>query len=157
MKKIVGLFCFVFLGLSASAQVTASEQSLIKSVFSLEKKEVVRQNMMLAETDAAVFWQIYDLYEQEKNKQGDQMFKMLNDYAAKFETLTDEDAKKLGQDMLNLRKNNEKIKTKYFNEMSKKINPKVAIRFLQLENYIESAVRFSILSELPFVGDVVFE
>ena len=69
------------------------------------------------------------------------------------QNMSEEQAKSIGSDLAGMRLQNEKIRKKYFNQISKTISSTVALRFVLLENYIESMVRFSILDELPFVGD----
>jgi RNA binding exosome subunit len=57
------------------------------------------------------------------------------------------------QEMLNLKfkvaKNRLKLEEKYYKKIQKQVDMESAVRFVQVQDFIQSAIRFELLSELP--------
>lgn len=45
------------------------------------------------------------------------------------------------------------MRVKYYGKMKKDLGAKTAAHFLQLDDYIQTAIKFEILDELPFIGE----
>src|SRR5260370_16549342 len=62
-----------------------------KDVRSL-RKQIIAANLDLTDTEAQQFWPIYDRYTAEMRKLFDRKFEVLKEYAANYDTITDEQA-----------------------------------------------------------------
>jgi len=57
-------------------------------------------------------------------------------------------------EVLKLNGEQTKLYQKYYGKMKKVISPLKAAQFIQLEVYLENAVRTQIQSQIPFIGDL---
>lgn len=123
----------------AQAQDTglaADEQILLKQVMT-DKKTVYAANLGLTEEESARFWPIYDEYEAKQKVQADRFLANLNNFASKYDTLTDEDAAAMLKEKMAIEKEREALKQKYTDKITKVLPPKKALRYAQLETRIQ--------------------
>ncbi len=154
MKKISTIIICLMIFSQVNAQMTASEEEMFKSMFNMEKKLMVESFMQLNDADAQKFWPIYNNYETERGDLTSRRIKVLKQYADQYSTLTDEQADVLMKEVFSIRKKDLALKQKYFNQIKKNISAKTATSFYQLEEYIQTAVRYSLLEQIPFVGEM---
>ena len=132
---------------------TDEELELIKEIFRMEKKAVVDAYLDLSAEDAAAFEPIYAAYEEERKENGKKRTAMIQDYANKYANLTDEDADAMVKNFFAIQKSSSAIKKKYYKKVKKALNAKAATTFLQVEEYIQTAIRMSLMDVIPFVED----
>ncbi len=154
MKKISTIIICLMVFSQVNAQMTASEEEMFKSMFNMEKKLMVESFMQLNDADAQKFWPIYNNYETERGDLTSRRIKVLKQYADQYSTLTDEQADVLMKEVFSIRKKDLALKQKYFNQIKKNISAKTATSFYQLEEYIQTAIRYSLLEQIPFVGEM---
>ena len=154
MKKISTIIICLMIFSQVNAQMTANEEEMFKSMFNMEKKLMVENFMQLNDSDAEKFWPIYNNYETERGDLTSRRIKVLKQYADQYSTLTDEQADVLMKEVFSIRKKDLALKQKYFNQIKKNISAKTATSFYQLEEYIQTAVRYSLLEQIPFVGEM---
>ena len=154
MNKLLLLAIVAFVGLQAFGQSSSnSEEEMIKSYFKLSKKSLFEGNMNLTDEQAVAFWPIYDKFAEEEGKVQDNRIAFLKEYANNFENMTDEQADAYIQEVFKYRKKMLSLKKKYYKQVKKATTAKVATRFMEIEQYVQTAVRFTIMESLPFVGD----
>jgi hypothetical protein len=106
------------------------------------------------EAQKADFWALYDAYEIERKALGKKRIELLSKYAASYATMNDASADALIKETIALGKQHDKLLESYFKKIKKKTSPTVAAQFYQIEAYILSAIRASILEAIPFVGEM---
>lgn len=143
---------FVFYG-GGLAQTGKSEFEIVKSVFNTEKTNYIGKMMDLTDEEKEIFRPIYEDYEIDRAKFSGKRWDVLQAYAAKYGTISDAEARDYMNDLLRFQKREQKLKNKYFRLLSNKLSPAKAARFIQLEEYVNSKVKYAILSELSFVQD----
>ena len=153
MRKTLLLAFMLLVGFQSFGQNAASEEELIKSYFKLTKKAIFEANMGLTEEKAKVFWPIYNKYEVEVGNLNDTRIGFLNKYVENFENITDEQADEFINEVFKYRKKTLALKMKYYKLMKKSLSAKTATRFVEIEQYIQTAVRYEIMESLPFIGD----
>jgi hypothetical protein len=57
-----------------------------------DRREIVKRNRLLTAPESAVFWPLYDQYRAERNKLGDRTVRMITDFAAKRDAMSEDDA-----------------------------------------------------------------
>ena len=154
MKKISTIIICLMIFSQVNAQMTANEEEMFKSMFNMEKKLMVESFMQLNDADAQMFWPIYNNYETERGDLTSRRIKVLKQYADQYSTLTDEQADVLMKEVFSIRKKDLALKQKYFNQIKKNMSAKTATSFYQLEEYIQTAIRYSLLEQIPFVGEM---
>jgi len=100
-----------------------------------------------AQKDA--FWKLYDEYEVQRKSLGQKRVQLLEKYAANYDKLTIEFADSWSKEVLDISKKTDALLVTYFNKIKKATNSVVALQFYQVEGYILSGIRLSILEDLP--------
>ena len=62
---------------------------MVRSVAALERKAVIADALPLTGEESTEFWPIYDKYAADKKRVNDRLVKIITDYAANFENLSD--------------------------------------------------------------------
>jgi hypothetical protein len=140
---------------SALAQVNekfadmGDEIASIRSVAQSDRKSIVDDAMLLTPQESTAFWPVYNKYRAEATQINDKLVKVVTDYAAQRDSLTDAQAGKLindylafEQDLLNLRK-------KYLKEFGAALPMTKVARFYQIENKLDAVQRVGIASQVP--------
>jgi len=128
--------------------VAADEQIVMKQVMT-DKRAVYAKNLSLSESESRAFWPIYDEYEGKAKKLDDRFMTMLNDYAAKYETLTDADAASILKEKLAIEKDRIALKQAYTKKIATALPAKKALRYAQIETRIETMMRSQIYGLIP--------
>jgi hypothetical protein len=151
MKKltlfVVSLVMFGF----ANAQSNKEEVDLVQSIFGMEKKAVVADFVKVDAAQKDAFWALYDAYEVARKENGKKRIDLMEQYAKNYDKMTNETAAAWTKDVIKLGAATDKLIVTYQKKISKATNPVVALQFYQMEAYFLTAIRSSILNDIPFV------
>jgi hypothetical protein len=154
MKKLLTAFG-ILLFISASAQLTKDDINLVQSIYGKDKRELMQQYMTFKDSATArSFWKMYDAFELERKKLGQDYIKILQDYADHYDKLSNNKADEL---VTKMSANNiafENLYIKYYKKMKPVVGALKASQFIQLESYLRSVIKTSILDEIPFIGEI---
>ncbi|MCU0378731.1 MAG: hypothetical protein MUC78_10785 [Bacteroidales bacterium] len=148
MKKVT-LLLFALVMFAAAKAQTTEEVDLMQAAFGMEKKAMVSAFIQLDPAQKDAFWALYDEYEAARKDYGKKRIELLDKYANKWETLTNEEADAWTAEAIKLGANTDKLIVTYYKKIKKVTNPVVALQFWQIEGYILSGIRLSILEGLP--------
>ncbi len=152
MKKgLLAIIIMVFT-MGAYAQ-TAEEVDLVQAAFGIEKKEIVMNFVKPSEEQKAAFMEVYNDYETERKELGKVRIELLKQYADQWENMTNEQADEWIKKVMALGLKRDKLIKKYYNKVKSVTNAKVATQFYQIEAYILTTIRYSILEAIPFVDE----
>ena len=126
----------------------ADEQVLIKQV-QANKREVYSENLGLTTAESARFWPVYDEYEIARQKLDERYIAMINDYADKYDSLTDAQAEQLLAERMTIEKQQLDLKDEYTKKVAKVLPGKKALRYAQLESRIQNIQRRNVYSIIP--------
>jgi len=136
------------------AEITADIKNQIeamRTVLQTERKILIMNEMTFTSEEAEKFWPLYDEYRAEAKKIGDLRVKVITDYAANFESMTDEMANKLLDDSMKFEEQSVKLEKKYLKKF-RKILPGIKVtRYFQLENKLDAIINFDLASEIPLM------
>jgi hypothetical protein len=124
---------------------------LLRTDVSAQAQALMDAGMQLPETEATTFWPIYREYGLERSQWGDRRLALIKSYADKYETLTEQDAKQLGEEWFKVQEDRLKLWKKYYQRVSKNVSPSVAARFIQIESQINMLIDIQIAQEIPLV------
>jgi len=127
---------------------SADEQILLKRV-QTNKRGVYADYLKMTDAESKAFWPVYDDYEAQLKKIDDRFMAMINDFAAKYDTLTDAEATAMLKERLTLERKRVDLKVKYTGRIAKVLPGKKALRFAQLESRIDNLVRRNVYSLIP--------
>lgn len=124
---------------------------LLRSDLKSGKAQVMATVMRLDAGDAAKFWPVYKEFEVELSRVGDQVLGAIKTYAANYETMKPEVADGLAAKLLDLERQRNDLKKKYYLKFKTATDAITAMRFLQVENQLERLIDLQIASELPVI------
>jgi hypothetical protein len=128
--------------------LASDEQILIKQV-NTDKKAVYAANLGLTEEESARFWPIYDEYEAKVKPLQDRLAANINNFAEKYDTLTEEDAAAILKEKMAIETAREELKQKYTKKGEKALPPKKALRYAQLETRVQILIARDVYGLLP--------
>jgi hypothetical protein len=114
-----------------------------------EKNAIITAAMDFSDKDAAAFWPVYRKYEYERSTLDDRRVAVIREYAEKYSTLTDADAKAMAERMLDCESRLTALKKKYFKEFNKVLPAITVAKFFQLEHRIDLLMDTKVESSLP--------
>jgi len=161
--KIRGIFLALATGLMAIAVAfptpawtqgkPADDMQILRDKIKADKKLLVAKNMDLTESEAKGFWPVYSQYQKDLAAINKRIAKLIQSYAADYQaqTLTDEKANKLTDELVAIEKAEARLKESYVPKLSKVLPPKKVARYLQIENKIRAVVKYEIADAVPLV------
>jgi hypothetical protein len=153
MKKIILLsFCIVF-AIVSKAQSNTDEITFMQSVYGMQKKQLIEEHMKISDSQKAAFWKLYDEYEVSRKAIGMKRANNIEEYAKKYDGLTNENAEALLKASFGVQKDFVKLWEKTYKKMAKETSPLTAVQFIQVEMYLENLVRQSLTDEIPLIGE----
>ena len=126
----------------------------LRSDLRAEKVAVPTESMELEEAESERFWPIYREYELELSKLGDRRLALLKRYAENYDSLGNEEIKRISRDWFKLQEDHLKLQKKYFDRMEKELTASIAARFLQIEHQIGLLVELGQVEETPLVKPI---
>ncbi len=124
---------------------------LLRSDLKSGKAQVMATVMQLDAGDAAKFWPVYKDFETELSRIGDQVLGAIKTYAANYDNMKPEVADGLAGKLLDLERQRNELKKKYYLKFKTATDAITAMRFLQVENQLERLIDLQIASELPVI------
>ncbi len=124
---------------------------LLRSDMKTRKAEIFTEAMHLTEAEGEKFWPLYREFDVKMAAIVDDQLAMIKEYAAKFESLTDEDAQDLTDRVLKREERVTDLKREYVKKISRQVSPRIGARFLQVQNLIQQLVGVQVASALPLI------
>ena len=154
IKNICMVLVVMMIGLvgSAAAQNTpADNMEIVKEKIRTDKKLFIATNMQLTESEAKAFWPVYEAYQAELEALVNRKGKLIEKFAANYETLSDDTAKSLLDTDLSIDADYQKLRQSYLSKFRGILSDKKVARFYQLESKIHAVVEFEIARRIPLV------
>jgi len=143
----------------AAAQVNPSFADLTeateeaRTIIQSERKLLISQGLSLTPDESNAFWPVYDKYMLDMKSAGDLRVKVITDYAASYNDLTDATARQLISDMLNYQEKVIKVRKGYLRKFRKAIPEVKLARFYQIENKLDAITNFVLADQIPLVPE----
>jgi hypothetical protein len=127
---------------------------LLRSDVRAQKIAIITEVMGFTEKEDAVFWPIYREYDVESASLGNERIALIAEYAAAYDTLTDDVADRLAASALDLEAKRQAVKRKYYERIKTALSPRLAMRFLQVEHQLLLLIDLQIAAALPIAPPV---
>jgi hypothetical protein len=150
MKKLLWLAVMMAAPTLAQAQQDAYVE-LLRSDVKTQRVAIITEVMQFDDSTSAIFWPIYREYELASSQIGDDMLALIKDYAASYDSLTEEQAKALAERSFKIDDARLKLKKKYFKKVQKELGSVTAAKFVQIENQIGLLIDLQIAQSLPLI------
>jgi hypothetical protein len=144
----------VGLGAIAAAQEKpADNMQIMKEKVKADKKLMVASNMQLTESEAKAFWPVYEEYQKDLAAINQRIGNLIQSYAKDYNanTLTDEKAKKLVDELVAIEQAEAGLKASYVPKLAKVLPMKKVARYLQVENKVRALVKYDLAGGIPLV------
>jgi len=162
MKKSMKVIFFVTLVAAITMWVVspvvaqdkpADNMQILRDKVKADKKLLVSANMELTESEAKGFWPVYEEYQKDLTAINQRIGKLIESYAADYRsnTLTDEKAKKLIDELVAIGKAEAELQAASVPKLSKVMPAKKVARYLQIENKIRAALKYELAANIPVV------
>jgi hypothetical protein len=122
---------------------------LLRSDVRAQKVAILTEVMGFTEAEDKAFWPIYREYDAALAKLGDERVALIAEYAANYDKLTDQVADSLASKALNLERQRQEVKAKYYERFKTALSPRTALRFLQVEHQLLLLIDLQISASLP--------
>jgi Spy/CpxP family protein refolding chaperone len=121
-----------------------------KDVRSL-RKQIIAANLDLTDAEAQQFWPIFDRYTAEMRKIFDRKFEVLKEYAANYDTITDEQADAYIQGRAAVEESVLQLRLKYIPIFRKVLSGKTAALFTQIDWRLGLVIDLQLASQVPMI------
>jgi hypothetical protein len=137
--------------LQAQAQDTSLENALAlaRTDIRANKAALIGRALALPDSQAQVFWPLYREFEAETANLWDERIKLVREYAAVYDTLSDAKAREFVQRAFDIDERRVKLNRSTEKAMSKKLPGKTVAHFFQLDGFLSRVVELKVLAALP--------
>lgn len=149
MKKLLSLAALLMIVTTVFSQTTKKELEATAELFGMGKKAMVANFVELPENHK--FWTIYEEYEAERAELGEKRYNVLLEYAGNYVNYSDHRLEIIMDEAMKVRKDMEKLLTKYYKRIKKECDVKTASQFYMVQRYFDSVIRSNALGNLPII------
>jgi hypothetical protein len=145
------------LGLMACASPVFAQESkdplaAARESLKADRQEAVAAAIRFTDAEANDFWPIYHQYRAAMDMVGDDLVRLVRDYGETHSSLTEDDARRLTRDYLTLERKYLDTRTKYFKKFGEVLPATKTLRFIQIENRLDLALRLRLASGVPLAA-----
>jgi len=146
---------FAMLALSPLCRAQTQELSMTSAIevvradMGADRAKIITEAMNFSDKDAVAFWPIYRKYDYERSTVDDRRVAVIKEYAEKYSTLTDADAKSMAERMFDCDSRLAALKKRYFKKFNTVLPAFTATKFFQLEHRIDLLMDMKVESSLP--------
>ena len=129
----------------------AENMEIVLQKIRADKKLLVAENLQLTEAEAKGFWPVYSRYQDELFLLRTRTAKLITDYAAAYDQMGNDAAKKLLDEYMTIEALGLKLRQAYLPKF-RAVLPEVKVaRYYQIENKIYAALVYEIAAKIPLV------
>ena len=161
-KRLVAAVCLACLGYlvqtvdpaparGAGDGMSESDFELMRSDIRTKKAALIADRMKFTDREASAFWPVYRQYEADLAAINDKKVSIMKDYMSRHDTLSDQQAKQLAEDVFDVDQKTLDLREKCFGALEKAIPAKTIVRWLQLERRLQLLVDAQLAKELPVI------
>jgi len=152
MKNLViVLLLGLFFSVNAQTKYFESDIQGIRKDLREASKVIVAENMALTPQDSTIFWPLYDEYRAEMVLLGDKEVTITEEYMLNYYLLEDDIASKILEDILDLERDKQSLKSEYIRKMKKVLPSKVVGRFYQIDRRLNLLIDAEKASRVPML------
>jgi hypothetical protein len=129
--------------------ITDEDIALLRQDLRAKKMQVIGQNMILSDTEAAKFWPLYNHYVKDLQEVNNQKYALLKQYAHMWSTMTDQDAVIYVRNWLECDAQVQALRVKYVPLVNQVLPGKKAATFFQLDRRLNMIIDLQLFSQIP--------
>ena len=152
MKKINLTLLLSFFAIGLYAQDSYME--IVRSTIKTEKKALIAEVMQLSDEESAVFWPVYNEYQEKLYKINTDYFTTIKEFADNFGNMSAETATDIITKANKYNIDEAKLEKTYLKKIMKVISPQQTLRFFQASNKIEAMIDAQLAAEIPLLESI---
>jgi hypothetical protein len=149
MKKLLFLLFVAFLTTELYAQTSDAEATAIVNLLGVQKKEIIASLVRVNPKDSAVFWKLYDQYQEANKSMAKNRIQLYEKTAMSYANMNAPVADSLAKRFFDNRMKQEKSLEEFYQKIKNATNAITAFEFYQAEVYILTQVRAQIMQQIP--------
>jgi len=155
-KSLIQFACVAALAVTshvprANAQNVRDEIEVARSVLKSDRKVVIAEGMNLTDAESTGFWPVYRDYRAEMDKVSDGRLELVLEYSDLYPDVPEDRAKAMLKKLSALETKAVAVRNKYLKKLGKVLPAAKVLRFAQLENRLDLAVRLQVAAAVPLV------
>ena len=115
------------------------------------RRDVVAANMLLTGSESAQFWPLYDQYRAERQKIGDRKVRLISDFLAERNSMSEDQARALVKENFAIEKQEIELKDKWYGKMTKVLSERTVARFFHIDQKLDTAGDLALDATIPLV------
>ena len=139
------------LGFALAQDKPADNMEIVKEKIKTDKKLLIATNMQLTESEATAFWPVYESYQAELGKLRDRELKLIEKFAANYETMSADAAKNLLDESMSIDSDHQKLRESYLAKFRGVLSDTKVARYYQLESKIDAVMEYELARRIPLV------
>ena len=124
---------------------------MLRAEIGQDRRDIVAAAMLLTPSEGKTFWPLYDQYRAEMHTLGDRRVRLITDFIAHRDTMSEEQAEKLTEEALAIEKARIGVKEDYLPKMSKVLSARTVARFFQIDNKLDVVVEAELAARIPLI------
>jgi hypothetical protein len=124
---------------------------MLRAEVGQDRRDIVAAAMLLTPSEGKTFWPLYDQYRAEMHTLGDRRVRLITDFIAHRDTMSEEQAEKLTEEALAIEKARIGVKEDYLPKMSKVLSARTVARFFQIDNKLDVVVEAELAARIPLI------
>ena len=116
-----------------------------------DRRNIVRANMLLTGTESAKFWPLYDEYRAERQKIGDRRVRLITDFLAEQNSMSEDEAGALAKEDFAIEKDTSELKAKRYEKMTKVLSERTIARFFHIDEKLDAAADLALAANIPLI------
>lgn len=137
---------------SARAENTQDKIEVARSVLKADRQAIIAQTLQLTEAESTAFWPLYHQYRAELDKTGDDLLKLIKEYASVYPNVPEDKAKSLLKGLGDLEKKHAAMRASWLKKIGKILPAGKTLRFAQIESRLDLALRLEMAANIPLVS-----
>ena len=125
--------------------------AMLREDIGLNRRDIVKRNMLLTDSEAALFWPIYDQYRAARTRIGDEKLRMITDFVANPDGMSETDAATLSDRYFKNQKDVLACKQRYSARMAKVLSARTVARFFQIDGKLDAVTDAVLAARVPLI------
>jgi len=131
------------------AQTVVDGIEVIRATIKADRKVVIAENLKLTEAEGKAFWPLYRDYRHDVESANDELVKLVLEYADQYPNVSEESARGILKRYSKLETKLVDTRLKHLKKIGAVLPATKTLRFAQLENRLDLAVRLELAGSIP--------
>jgi len=148
-RAMLCIGALVTLSQPAIAQQESDMMEVIRAQVAANRQALVAANMSLTEAESQAFWPIYRSFQAKRAELDARELRVLTEFRDSYLDISDEQARGILDAYLKNSRDFQKLRRQYAREFGKILPEKKVLRFMQIDNKIDTIIDFELVQVVP--------